>query len=338
MTTVVSPALESSMDGFRTAMQAAVGRMDPHMAAVSAYHLGWATADGTPELTGSGKGVRPALALLSAQAAGAPAELGIDAAVAVELVHNFSLLHDDVMDGDTQRRHRPTVWSLWGVPTAILAGDAMLTIAQEVLLDSDSPHRLPALRMLLAATRELIRGQVEDLEFETAQEVTVQQCRQMVAGKTGALLAASASLGCVLAGGDQRVVDALSDYGYRLGTAFQLVDDLLGIWGDPVVTGKPVLSDLRSRKRSLPISYAACQPGPAGQAVSRWLHAGQPSTEQELARIAEQVAATGAQTWATDEAARQVEQAEAALATAPIDRQVKRELSMLAQFVIRRDF
>src|SRR6185437_9132109 len=167
----------------------------------------------------------------------------------------------------------------------ILAGDAMLTVAQEVLLDSDSPHRLPALRMLLAATRELIRGQVEDLKFETAREVTVQQCRQMVAGKTGALLSASAALGCVLAGGDARLVEALSDYGYRLGTAFQLIDDLLGIWGDPAVTGKPVLSDLRSRKRSLPISYAACQPGPAGYAVTRWLQSSQPCNERELAWV-----------------------------------------------------
>ena len=231
MTTILSPDLERSMDGFRSALQAAVARMDPSSAAVSAYHLGWSAADGTPLRAPSGKGVRPTLALLSAQAGGGRAEDGIPAAVAVELVHNFSLLHDDVMDGDTERRHRPTVWTLYGVPSAILTGDAMLTVALEALLESGSEHAVQAQRLLLATTRELIHGQVEDLQFESQESVDLQECQRMAARKTGALLAASAVLGCVLVGGDPAIAEALDRYGQALGAAFQLVDDLLGIWG-----------------------------------------------------------------------------------------------------------
>ncbi|HEU5270563.1 MAG TPA: polyprenyl synthetase family protein [Jatrophihabitans sp.] len=337
MTTTLSPSLERSMDSFRSAMQAAVARMDPSSAAVSAYHLGWSAADGTPLQAPSGKGIRPALALLSAQAGGADAEAGVPAAVAVELVHNFSLLHDDVMDGDTERRHRPTVWTLWGVPSAILTGDAMLTVAVEALLESGSEHALAALRLLLATTRELIHGQVEDLQFESRESVDLQQCQQMAARKTGALIAASATLGCVLVGGDEDVVRALDSYGQALGVAFQLVDDLLGIWGDPAVTGKPVLSDLRARKRSLPVTYALSQDEPAGRRLSEWL-AGSGEDEAGLRQIAELIEATGARSWAAGQAAWHIRQAEQALAASTIPPPLQAEFMKVARFVADREF
>jgi len=338
VTTTLSPGLERSMDSYRSALQAAVARMDPSSAAISAYHLGWSAADGTPLQAPAGKGVRPTLALLSARAAGAGAEAGVPAAVAVELVHNFSLVHDDVMDRDAERRHRPTVWALWGVPSAILTGDAMLTVANEVLLDSGSPHAAEALRLLLATTRALIHGQVEDLQFESADRVDLAQCQRMAARKTGALLAASAVLGCVLVGGDPVVATALDGYGQALGVAFQLVDDLLGIWGDPAVTGKPVLSDLRARKRSLPVTYALSRGGPAGRELATWLHGDGTSDEAELRAIAELIEATGARSWATAEAAWQIQQAEQALAAAPIPPAVSAELMNVARFVADREF
>lgn len=337
MTTTLSPSLERSMDSFRSAMQAAVARMDPSSAAVSAYHLGWSAADGTPLQAPAGKGVRPTLALLSAQAGGAEAEAGIPAAVAVELVHNFSLLHDDVMDGDTERRHRPTVWTLWGVPSAILTGDAMLTVAVEALLDSGSEHALAALRLLLATTRELIHGQVEDLQFESRESVDLQQCQQMAARKTGALIAASATLGCVLVGGDEDVVRALDAYGQALGVAFQLVDDLLGIWGDPAVTGKPVLSDLRARKRSLPVTYALSQDEAAGRRLSEWL-AGSAEDEAGLRQIAELIEATGARSWAAGQAAWHIRQAEQSLTASAVPPPLQAEFMKVARFVADREF
>jgi len=325
------------MDGFRSAIQAAVARMDPSSAAVSAYHLGWSAADGTPLQAPAGKGIRPTLALLSAQAGGAEAEAGIPAAVAVELVHNFSLLHDDVMDGDTERRHRPTVWTLWGVPSAILTGDAMLTVAIEALLESGSEHAPEALRVLLATTRELIHGQVEDLQFESRESVDLQQCQQMADRKTGALIAASAVLGCVLVGGDPAVARALDAYGRALGVAFQLVDDLLGIWGDPAVTGKPVLSDLRARKRSLPITYALGQDEAAGRRLAEWL-AGAAEDEAGLRQIAELIEATGARSWAAGQAAWHIRQAGQALAGSTIPPPLQAEFMKVARFVADREF
>ncbi|MFL6164434.1 MAG: polyprenyl synthetase family protein [Jatrophihabitantaceae bacterium] len=338
MTTTLSPDLERGMDGFRSALQAAVARMDPSSAAVSAYHLGWSAADGTPLRAPAGKGVRPTLALLSAQAGGGEADAGIPAAVAVELIHNFSLLHDDVMDGDTERRHRPTVWTLWGVPTAILTGDAMLTVAGEALLDSGSAHALEALRLLLSTTRELIHGQVEDLQFESRESVDLQQCQRMAARKTGALIAASAVLGCVLVGGDRQIAEALDSYGQALGVAFQLVDDLLGIWGDPAVTGKPVLNDLRARKRSLPVTYALGQDEAAGRQLISWLRSPDTPDEASLRQIADLIEATGARGWAAGQVAWHIRQAEQALAGSTIASPTQAELMKVARFVADREF
>ena len=177
-------------------------------------------------------------------------------AVAVELVHNFSLLHDDLMDHDAERRHRATVWAVWGPSMAILVGDAMLALAYQVLADVRDESSVAAAAMLGTATQGLIAGQVEDLAFERRATVRVEECVAMAAGKTGALLGCSAAIGAVLAGAPVETVAALQIYGEELGLAFQLVDDLLGIWGDSAVTGKPVGSDLRARKKSLPISWA----------------------------------------------------------------------------------
>ncbi len=139
--TAMLTALHRSRDQIVPALQAAVQRLDPSSRLQASYHLGWCDADGKPTEGGGGKAVRPALALLSAEAAGATAEVGIPGAVGVELVHNFSLLHDDLMDGDLERRHRRTVWAIWGAPAAILAGDALLALAHEVVLESPSPGR-----------------------------------------------------------------------------------------------------------------------------------------------------------------------------------------------------
>ncbi len=264
MTMTLTPTLQRSRDAVGLPCERPWRAWTPRVPGSRPTTSAGSTLDGNPQEASGGKAIRPALALLSARAAGADAEIGMPGAVAVELVHNFSLLHDDVMDGDTERRHRPTVWAVWGVPSAILTGDAMLTVAQEVLLDSASPHAADALRLLLRATRELIRGQVEDVAFETrGPSSRSSECQRMAAGKTGALLAASAAIGAVLAGAPAAVVDALTSYGEQLGAAFQLVDDLLGIWGDPAVTGKPVLvrparaqevpaGDLRARPAAVP--------------------------------------------------------------------------------------
>jgi geranylgeranyl diphosphate synthase, type I len=330
----VPGVLRRAREEVTPATRAFLARLDDTSAAIAAYHLGWTDVTGAPTRGGGGKAVRPALATLSAQAAGAPAQVGIPGAVAVELVHNFSLVHDDVMDGDTERRHRPTVWAVWGTNSAILTGDALLALAQEVLLDSVSPHRAAAARLLAEATRHLIRGQVMDVAFERRHDVTVEECLDMVSGKTGALLSASATIGAVLAGAPDHVVAALRIFGEQLGYAFQLVDDLLGIWGDPAITGKPVFSDLRSHKKTLPVTYVLSQGGAPARELAAWLREPAPGGE---ARAAELIEAAGGRHWAAAESQRRIAAAEQALSSVPIPAGPRAELAAIAHFIVQRE-
>ncbi|MFC4531206.1 polyprenyl synthetase family protein [Sphaerisporangium dianthi] len=259
-------------------LRAAVETLPASMRRIAAYHFGWQDESGRPASGNAGKAVRPALVLLAAEAAGGSAAAAVPAAVAVELVHNFSLLHDDVMDGDATRRHRPTAWSVFGVSGAILAGDALLTLAFEVLRSGGHPAADEAARVLGAAVLDLVEGQSADTSFETRDEVGLAECVSMAEGKTAALLAASCALGALSGDGGPEVIESLRAFGSRLGLAFQMVDDLLGIWGDPAVTGKPVFSDLRSRKKSLPVVAALTSGTPAGTELAAFYRHGQPPT------------------------------------------------------------
>ena len=341
MTATLPPeALTRCRDEVLPALRATVARLDPLSRAATSYHLGWTEADGAPRPGGAGKSVRAALTLLSAELAGAPAAAGLPGAVAVELVHNFSLLQDDVMDGDTERRHRPTVWLLWGKSNAVLVGDALLALAVEVLLESGAPTAPTATAELMAATRELVRGQLADLAFESRSEVGLDECLDMADGKTAALLAASTAIGATLGGAPPPVVDALRRYGRCLGMAFQLVDDLLGIWGDPAVTGKPVLADLRARKKSLPVTYVLSQDGPTGRALADW-YAAPPSPDgdpiAQLERAAELVEAGGGRAWATAEAERHLAGGEELLEGVRLPAAPLTELLELGRFLTRRE-
>ena len=337
MTAVLTPqALDRCRPSVLPAMRAAVSRLDPASRRAAAYHLGWIEADGTARAAGGGKAVRPTLALLSAELAGAPADVAVPGAVAVELVHNFSLLHDDVMDRDTERRHRPTVWALWGDSCAILTGDALLGLAAEVLLESGSPHRTAAARELMVATRELIRGQVADLEFETRTEVSLEECLSMADGKTGALLAASTCIGAVLAGAPAEVVSALRDHGRHLGAAFQLVDDLLGIWGEPADTGKPVLSDLRARKKTLPVTYVLCRGGRTAEELAAWYRTPPGEETDGLGRMADLIESAGGRAWARAEAEDQLRRADLALRRVALPPGPRADLAELGRYLMRR--
>jgi geranylgeranyl diphosphate synthase type I len=335
--TTAVETLRRCRDLVTPALQAAVERLDPASREQASYHLGWTELDGSRG-NGGGKAVRPALALLSTEAAGAPATTGLPGAVAVELVHNFSLLHDDLMDGDTERRHRRTVWAQWGAPSAILTGDALLALAVEILLEAESPHAAAAASLIAGTTRELIRGQAEDVSFERRSDVSVDECLSMAAGKTGSLLAASAEVGALLAGAGPAVTAALRTFGAEVGAAFQLVDDLLGIWGDPTVTGKPVLSDLRSRKKSLPVTYAVHHGGAAGVELACWLARSGEDDEKDLRRAAALVESGGGRDWAAAEARRRMSLAEKALAGVDIPPVARAELVALGRHLTDREF
>jgi geranylgeranyl diphosphate synthase type I len=304
---------------------------------VAAYHLGWVDAAGQPVAGNGGKAIRPALAVLSAEAVGADAHKGLPGAVAVELVHNFSLLHDDLMDGDEERRHRPTAWKVFGPAMAILAGDALLALAEDVLLESADSTGARAARHLTEATDRLITGQAEDLSFESRLDVSVDECLAMTGNKTGALLACSSSIGAVLAGAPDRSVQVLAGFGHHLGLAFQAVDDLLGIWGQPEVTGKPAWSDLRQRKKSVPVAVALGAGTASSKRLISLLGPRAQVGEEDLALAAKLVEEAGGRDWTQREAERQLELALARLDAVPMPAATRDDLVSLARFVTTRE-
>jgi geranylgeranyl diphosphate synthase type I len=236
------------------------------------YHLGFRDQDGA-QMKGkasNGKALRPTLALLTADATGGQWEKAVPAASALELFHNFTLIHDDIQDGDETRHGKPTVWALWGKEQAINAGDAAhLLSSQAVLGLADTGYSaettVQAHRLLTDTGLLLATGQAQDMGFETRMDVTVEEYLAMIAGKTGALIETSIRMGALLGSADEQTTSHLGEYGRAIGVAFQIGDDGLGIWGDGEKTGKPVGADIKKRKKSYPIVWALNQTDGAGR-------------------------------------------------------------------------
>jgi geranylgeranyl diphosphate synthase, type I len=335
MTAVMPEGVAVARDLVGPALAAAVDRLTPEVRAVAAYHLGLTDAQGRPAGSG-GKALRPALALLSARAAGAEPKRGVPAAVAVELVHNFSLLHDDIMDGDVERRHRPTAWKVYGIGPAVLAGDALLTLAQDLLLEDGGQPGSWAARCLSAAVLRLVGGQGSDLAFEKRDDVTLTECLAMAGDKTAALMACACSIGAVYLGAPPALAMSLAAFGAHVGLAFQLTDDLLGIWGAPEITGKPVRADLRARKKSLPVVAALTSGSQPGRQLGELLARPEPLGEEDLVLAAKLVEEADGKRWTEAEADSQLAQAERCLAETGMPDDVRAEFSAIAQFITTR--
>ncbi len=302
------------------------------------YHFGLVDPSGVPlPSSGGGKGIRPALALLSAEAAGEAAEVALPGAVAVELVHNFSLLHDDIIDDDPVRRHRPTVWKVFGEDRAIIAGDAAMVLALEVMLDDPTAPRVAAAADLVRATMSMIAGQYMEMQFDHMEKVDLDMCWEMVSLKTGALLAHASAVGAILADAPDRTIRNLRHFGAQLGRGFQAVDDLLSIWGDPTSTGKPEASDLRERKKSIPVTVALTSGTAAGRKLAD-LYARDHLEEAEIETAAALVEEAGGRKVTTAAARRCMTLAAASLKDAGIDPQISAELVELTEFVAERAF
>jgi geranylgeranyl diphosphate synthase type I len=248
------------------------------------------------------------------------------------------LLHDDVMDRDTERRHRPTAWALMGEGEAILAGDALLALAQERLIDPPTPERLRAAAALSEATADMITGQAQDLSFERRDDVGFDECVAMLANKTAALLACSCRLGAILGGGSAESVEALGAFGRWLGIAFQAVDDILGIWGRPEVTGKPVHSDLRQRKKSLPVVAALEAGGSPAEDIRRMLTSEGDLDEEALALTAKLVEENGGRSRAQEVAADALARALASLDASLPSGRSRDSLLEISNFITAREF
>lgn len=281
------------------------------------YHLGW----DAPDAPLAGKLLRPTICLTVAAGYGDP-ERAIDAAVSLELLHAFTLVHDDIEDGDIERHHRPTLWASYGVPLAINAGDSLFAQAHRVLdagIASLSPQRaLLARRIFDDASLKMIEAQHADLDLETAAVVQLEAYVEMTAGKTGALLGASLALGAVFAGASEPDVELLSEAGVMAGIAFQAVDDALAFWGDSTRTGKATGNDLARGKKSLPVVLAA---------VRGWNVAGL-SIERSASLRAEAMA------FAADYAGR----AKAGIDSTQATAEAREELKRLIEFLVIREY
>ena len=337
MTMTVPAGVLTARDLVSPAMAKAADRLSQDVRLVAAYHLGLADADGQPVSGGTGKALRPALALLSARAAGFEPERAVPAAAAVELVHNFSLLHDDIMDGDTERRHKPTAWTAFGVGPAILAGDALLVLAQDLLLENP-PHGVWAARCLSAAVQRLIAGQGADLAFERRDDVQVAECQDMAGDKTAALMACACSIGAIFVGAPASLAMNLAGFGAHAGLAFQLTDDLLGIWGATEVTGKPVGSDLQARKKSMPVVIALNSGTAAGHELAELLARTEALTQDEVDRAAKLVEAAGGREQTEAMADTELASAISCLDNAEMPDDVRAEFVAIAEFITARQW
>ena len=305
----------------RPRLDDAVERLEPELRTPALHHL-----------DGGGKGVRAALAVIGAAASGGTEAEGVLGAVAVELVHNYSLIHDDIIDNDEERRHRPTVWAAFGVGRAIVVGDALANLAVQILLEDPTPPRVRAAGVLVEATAQMIGGQADDMAFEQRDVISAEECLRMEEGKTGALLSCASAIGGVLAGADDATIKALGAFGLRLGMAFQAVDDVLGIWGEPAKTGKPVGSDLLTHKKSLPVAIARANGGDElGQLLAGAL------SEADVLEAARRIEATGARQEVMAIADRALNEALESLDSVPLVPAYRDELVSIARFVTQRD-
>ncbi len=224
------------------------------------YHLGWVDTTFRPAADKAGKRLRPIFLLLACEAQGGDWEQALPAAAAIELLHNFTLIHDDIEDRDRTRRGRPTLWAVWGEAQAINAGDALFALAYRSLFNLQTTGVSPetivrAVNLYTDAILHITEGQHLDLSFEAEQQVDEATYLTMIRGKTAALLGLACELGGALAGAAESRLAALREFGVELGLAFQMQDDWLGLWGNAEQTGKPVGSDLRNRKKTLPILH-----------------------------------------------------------------------------------
>ncbi len=336
----MTPDLQPYQDAIDQELRSILGSPKEAVArlyGMMAYHLGWLDEHFSPARVYHGKRLRPLLCLLTCQAAGGDWRRALPAAAALELVHNFSLIHDDIEDGSSTRRGRPSVWKVWGVAHAVNVGDAMLVIARGALarlLDRGVPQAtvLAAIQALDRTCLQLCEGQYLDMVYEGRLDLSEEAYVEMIGAKTAALMAASAELGALVAGALGKI-DLYRRFGHSVGVAFQMVDDVLGIWGDPEATGKPTASDIRERKMTLPVIFALRESEQSGELAALYARESQ---GDDIAPIVDVLSRTEARDYVQNRAREHQIRALAALDTAdPLSPASERLRDLTASLVTR---
>jgi geranylgeranyl diphosphate synthase type I len=335
-------ALTSYRSAVRVELRKVIRSCPPALGNVLRYHMGWQDERGQRCNKGSGKFVRSTLCLLSCQAVGGNMSQATPAAAAVELIHNFSLIHDDIEDASYERHRRPTVWKLWGQSQAINAGDAMFTLAYLALVRLGEKgiacqQIVNCTEMLSGACLELCEGQYLDVEYEHRLDVTRQDYLDMAAKKTGALFAVSTSLGAYLGSEDSGLVDSFRLFGTELGVAFQIHDDILGIWGAPASVGKSA-DDICRRKKTLPVVYGLQSSKGAARKSLGKLYSQEAIEGEDIKKVTEILGNLGAGDYAENVARQHYHKALAHLDSTGISVSRLAPLKETAGFLLRRDF
>jgi geranylgeranyl diphosphate synthase type I len=324
------------------------------------YHLGWLDQQLRPTNGHPGKLLRPKLLLLSYELARAMEQTpgtpltpslqpALPAAASVELAHNFTLLHDDIQDGDVERRHRPTVWSVWGIPQAILVGDALFALARlhlwKVLDEGVAPETALHLAKLFdTALLKLTEGQHLDMSFEQQPQVSLASYEEMISRKTATLMRYAVEMGATLGTHNQEIIDGLARFGHALGLAFQVRDDMLGVWATEAESGKLPAGDIYRRKKSLPILHALQHAQPDDQPIMASIyHQEGPITREQVLEILAIFVRTQTREYCAQFLARQCQQARLALAQVvtphnplnPLATRARTDLETLIDFVER---
>jgi geranylgeranyl diphosphate synthase type I len=330
------PAIEAEMRAVLN-LKDGNGRSEPFYGMIH-YHMGWADEALRRVDHNGGKRIRPLLCLLTCAAAGGEWQLAVPAAAAIEILHNFSLVHDDIQDDSPTRRGQPTVWSLWGRPQAINTGDAMFALAHLAmarLADLGVPPGIVirALRRFDETCVALTLGQYTDMSFESRDRVSADEYVGMITDKTAALLALSTELGALIAGADDEQIENFQKFGLNLGLAFQVQDDILGIWGDEKVTGKSAATDITTRKKTLPVLYAL-----ARSETLRELYAADDADGDFVRAVVAELDQTGARLYAIERTGYYSESAMDSLAAARPVEPADAALRQLTDMLLKRDY
>jgi len=324
------------------ALYAAISLDDITLLNMMRYHIGWVDAGGQIGQPSQGKGLRSSLCVFSCESVGGNPQNALPIAAAVELIHNFSLIHDDIQDGDLERRHRPTVWVNWGKPKALQAGNVMRVLAdmapKEYLhLDNNFEHVSKCSLVLTAACLDMIEGQYLDLYFEGRTDIDTSKYLEMVSRKTGALIRCSMQIGAIIGNADDATIQAMAQCGRYMGNIFQIRDDYLGIWGEEKYTGKSVGNDIRKKKNSLPIVFANEESDPDERKFLQDTYLQDEIHDSDVNEVISLLEKVNARGYVQDIAEREAKLAIKSLEQAKVSDESREEIYELIKFLLYRE-
>ena len=324
------------------ALRSRLSRSDLGVYDMLRYYMGWADVDGNPDVATEGKALRPTLCLFACEATGGTVQQAMPAAVALEYIHNFSLIHDDIQDGDATRHHRDTLWAIWGTPRALVAGNILRVVAdgslerlveEGLLID----RALGIAGLLTEAYLEMIEGQYLDISYEGRPDIGMRDYLAMIALKTGALIRCSLTLGAAVGTRDAATIEAFRACGTSLGYVFQIRDDVLGVWGDEETTGKPVGADVRRKKNSFPVVHAMFRAEERDRQLVMDIYRKETLTDSDVATVLDVMEAVDTRGHAQSLAAEHCDRALEALAGVELDPDMRRDVEELAHFLLVRE-